>query len=550
MNLLKPTKWPVVATLADLYNYSTTRFASNVMSSYADGSNTVTFASFRRNCEELSAMLSRYGVGAGDKVALLSENMPNWAAGMFAACAFGRVSVPILPDCSENEVNNILRHSEAKAVFTSPRQLPKISEEILGSLAIVIDITTLQPVHCGTEAETPAQTSCPQPDDMAAIIYTSGTSGKAKGVMLSHRNLCHNLVSSPPVYDACEDDVCLSVLPAAHTYEMSLGLLFPIYAGMKVCYLDKAPSPSVLIKAFKEVRPTMMCSVPLIIEKIYRKSIIPTIRKSATLNWMSKHTPWLMYKLVGMSLRKTFGGRMKIFAIGGAKLDSEVEAFLEKTGFPYAIGYGMTETAPLLCAATVGKTSVGSTGCAVKGVQVKLKDPDPATGEGEIIVKGPNVMMGYYKDPERTATMFTEDGWLRTSDLATMDYRGYFSIKGRLSNMILGASGENIYPEEIEMVINGVDGVDESLVLSDNGRLVALIKLNDDILRKLESNRDIGEKILSKVNRSVNKASQISSVRFVKEPFVKTATNKIRRFLYNGESGEENIMSCKSSVKI
>ena len=284
-----------------------------------------------------------------------------------------------------------------------------------------------------------------------------------------------------------------------------------------------------------------MLSVPLIIEKIYKNSVVPTIRRSRVLRWMKKHTPNLLCRLIGMKLKATFGGRLKFFGIGGSKLDTKVEEFLKKAKFPYAIGYGLTETAPLICNAGVKYTKPGSTGVAAYGVTVKLLNVNPETGEGEIVCKGDNVMLGYYKDPERTRSVFTDDGWFRTNDLATVDEKGRYYIKGRLSNMILGPSGENIYPEEIESVINNMEGVNESVVLERDGRLVALVQFNDNIINwnqegedqffeKLQARK---EAIMNYVNRHVNKSSKINDVEVVKEPFEKTATQKIRRFKYS-----------------
>jgi long-chain acyl-CoA synthetase len=290
----------------------------------------------------------------------------------------------------------------------------------------------------------------------------------------------------------------------------------------------------------KIVRPTTMLTVPMIIEKVYKGSVLPTIKKSRTLTWMNKHAYGLMCRIIGMKLKKTFGGCISFYGIGGAKLDPEVEKFLLAARFPYAIGYGLTETSPLLGYAMSGWRAVGSFGYPVYNVKLKLHNVDPETGEGEIVAKGPNVMLGYYKDPVRTRSVFTEDGWFRTSDIAIQDEKGRFYIKGRNSNMILGPSGENIYPEEIENVLNNVEGVSDSIVVERNGRLVALVapaegfiewnkESEDKFYEKLDHWK---AKILSVTNKNVNKSSQVSSVEVMKEPFEKTATQKIRRFKY------------------
>jgi long-chain acyl-CoA synthetase len=326
----------------------------------------------------------------------------------------------------------------------------------------------------------------------------------------------------------------------AHTLEMTLSMLYPMYCGATVYYLPKPPVASLLLKALKIVKPTTMLTVPMIIEKVYKGSVLPTIQKSRALTWMNEHMNGLMCKIIGMKLKKTFGGHMTFYGIGGAKLDPEVEKFLLKAGFPYAIGYGLTETSPLLGYAMHGWRTVGSFGYPVYNVQLKLHNVDPKTGEGEIVAKGPNVMLGYYKDPVRTKSVFTEDGWFRTSDIATIDEKGRYFIKGRNSNMILGPSGENIYPEEIENVINNVEGVSESIVVERDGRLVALVQPMENYIEWDNENVDKiydfieswKKKLLKDVNKNVNKSSQVSSVEVMKEPFEKTATQKIRRFKY------------------
>jgi long-chain acyl-CoA synthetase len=292
-----------------------------------------------------------------------------------------------------------------------------------------------------------------------------------------------------------------------------------------------------------------MLSVPLVMEKIYRSSIVPTIEKSRFLSRLKKTFPSLLYWLVGMRLKKTFGGRMRFFGIGGAKLDVEVETFLKKAGFPYAIGYGLTETAPLITNACVGKTVVGSIGVPAYNVEVKLQNVNPETGEGEIIAKGDNVMLGYYRDPERTRAALTDDGWFRTNDLACVDSKGRYYIKGRLGNMIVGPSGENIYPEEIEQVINDIRGVEESLVIERDGKLVALVKFDEEFVdwNTLEKEEQFYEKlearkkaVMDYVNKRVSKQSKIGEVNAMKESFEKTATQKIRRFKYLHGGQTEN----------
>ena len=531
-----------VDTLAKLYEYATTVYSKKQYTQWYDTKEGgYTFSEFKGKCDSLSKKLTQYGIGAGDKVAILSQSMPNWSVAFFSIVPFGRIAIPILPDSSENEVTNILEHSESKVIFVSQKLASKVSEECRNKLTLVIDIETFEVIKADEDKFTcDGRTTVPTPDDIATIIYTSGTTGSAKGVVLSHRNLASNVITC---YHSCKrnhKDRWLSILPMAHTLEMTLSMLYPMYCGATVYYLPKPPVPSLLMKALKIVKPTTMLTVPLIIEKVYKGSVLPTIQKSRTLSWMNEHMNGLMCRIIGMKLKATFGGHISFYGIGGAKLDPEVEKFLLKAKFPYAIGYGLTETSPLLGYSMNGWRTVGSFGYPVYNVKLKLHNVNPETGEGEVVAKGPNVMLGYYKDPKRTKSAFTEDGWFRTSDIAVQDEKGRFYIKGRNNNMILGPSGENIYPEEIENVINNVEGVSESIVVERDGRLVALVAPQENFIQwdkesedKLYEKLDAWKKkLLSVTNKNVSKASQVSSIEVMKEPFEKTATQKIRRFKY------------------
>ena len=535
-----------VDTLAKLYEYATTVYSKNQYTQWYDTKEGgYTYSSFKAKCDSLSKKLTQYGIGAGDKVAIFSQSMPNWSVAFFSIVPFGRIAIPILPDSSENEVTNIINHSETKVIFVSQRLASKISQEIKDRMTLVIDLDTFEVIKSDDEQFTcDGKTTIPTPEDIATIIYTSGTTGSAKGVVLSHRNLSANVITC---YHSCkrtEKDRWLSILPMAHTLEMTLCMLYPLYCGATVYYLQKPPVPSLLMKALKVVKPTTMLTVPLIIEKVYKGSVLPTIKKSRTLTWMNEHMNGLMCRIIGMKLKATFGGHISFYGIGGAKLDPEVESFLLKAKFPYAIGYGLTETSPLLGYSMNKWRTVGSFGYPVYNVKLKLHNMNPETGEGEVVAKGPNVMLGYYKDPIRTKSVFTEDGWFRTSDIAIQDEKGRFFIKGRNNNMILGPSGENIYPEEIESVINNVEGVSESIVVERDGRLVALVQSVENFIEWDKEGEDkLYEKLdkwkaslLKKVNKSVNKTSQVSSVEVMKEPFEKTATQKIRRFKYKDEA--------------
>ncbi len=535
-------------TLRKLYDNSTTKFWKRLMCTFVDGGQCYTYGKFRETTNLISTKMSRYGISSGDKVAILSQNMPNWGVAFFAATAFGRVAIPILPDSSENEVTNILNHSESKVIFISKRMMDKLSPECRDKMTLIIDIETFEFIKKDDEAfKCNGWTVEPSPDSLACIIYTSGTTGNAKGVMLSHRNLAHNVVASMKAQPSTKKDRFLAILPLAHTYQMSISFLYPIFVGAATYYISKPPTPSILLGAMKKVRPTTVLSVPLIIEKIYKSSVLPTIHKSRVLSWMDKHMSWLLHWFIGRKLVRTFGGKIRFFGIGGAKLDPTVEAFLLKCKFPYAIGYGLTECAPLVTNAMVHRTRLGSTGVAAFNVEVKIDNPNPETGEGEVICRGDNVMIGYYKDPSRTMQAIDDEGWFHTNDVATIDKDGYLFIKGRLNNTILSSTGENIYPEEIEMVINDIEGVNESLVIEREGKLVALVKFDDNVLdwnqesedkffENLEARKNA---VLEFVNKHVGKNSKVSEVDAMRKDFEKTATQKIRRFLYKNSHGDE-----------
>ena len=536
-------------TLGKVFDYATTSYAKRVAYQYVDGGQKYTYEDFRRKVEQLSMRMTRFGIKHGDRVAIFSQNMPNWVVAFFATTVYGRVAVPILPDSSENELTNILNHSESKVLFISQRMMPKLSQECREKLTLIVDIETFEFLKKNKEDfKCNGWVKDPQPDDLACIIYTSGTTGKAKGVMLSHRNITSNLAASFKAQPAFTKDRFLSILPAAHAYEMNVSTIYSFYVGATCYTLQKPPTPTILLAAMKKVRPTIVCSVPLIIEKVVKNSVLPTIYKSRVLSWANKHIPHILHWFIGQRMVKTFGGKLVFFGIGGAKLDPAVEEFLRSCHFPYAVGYGLTETAPRVCNLMVGKSrGVGSIGPASYKVEIRLDNVNPENGEGEMVVRGNNVMLGYYKDPERTLQVMDDEGWFHTNDVATVDEYGYYYIKGRLNNTILGPSGENIYPEEIEQVINNIEGVEESLVMERDGKLVALVKFQDNALdwnlatedkwfEELEARK---KAILEWVNKTVGKNSKIGEVDAMKEPFEKTATQKIRRFLYKNSHGDE-----------
>ena len=512
-----------------------------------------TYNESAREIRALMAFLEKLGIGPGDKVAVLSNNMPNWSSAFFSVTFMGAVVVPVLPDFSSIEVSNVLTHSGARILFISSTQIAKIEEfksDELETIIVIEDYSILSPgkkaVAFDPSAE-PVKQYDVKEDDLASIIYTSGTTGRSKGVMLTHRNICFNAMKGKVIQPVNENDRFLSVLPLSHTYENTLGLILPLLGGSCVYYLRKPPTPSVLIPAMEEVKPTVMLTVPLIMEKIYFNKILPTFTEKKLLNLLYK-IPFIRKKLhsvAGKKLYKTFGGNLKFFGIGGAKLNKTVEKFLMEARFPYAIGYGLTETSPLLAGANPSKSVLDSTGPAIEDIEIKINDPDPKSGEGEIWARGATIMKGYYKEPELTREVITPDGWFRTGDLGLFDSNGNLYIKGRLKNMILGSSGENIYPEEIESVINNFRFVVESLVIQQKGKLVAYVHLNmeelekkyqilkDDVTRQYEQKKEeLLLELQEYVNSRVSKFAQINKVVLQPVPFQKTATLKIKRYLY------------------
>jgi long-chain acyl-CoA synthetase len=516
------------------------------------GEEVITYDQLKGKVESVMALLEKYSVQKGDKVAILSGGMPHWGAVYLAVTSMGAVVVPVLNDFTPGEISNVLTHSGTKMIFVSDALQSKIADLTSDALVAVVsteDFSVLSGFN-GTVYDPdmkPVKEYPVEEEDLAAIIYTSGTTGKSKGVMLTHKNICFTAEKVLTIQYVVETDVFLSILPLSHTYEQTLGLILPLFNGASIYYLHKAPTPSVLLPALEEVKPTTMLTVPLIMEKIYFGKIAPTFNKSKILSFLYHTAPGRRFfnRLAGKKLYKTFGGRLRFFGIGGAKLNPTVEKFLLDARFPYAIGYGLTETAPMLAGTKVGSTKLGSTGPAMEGVILKIHNPDPVTGEGEVWARGDNVMKGYFKEPQMSAEVLTPDGWFRTGDLGTLDKNNFLSIKGRLKNMIVSSSGENIYPEEIESVINDFSHVIESLVVQQKGKLVAMVHLNIEELQakyhsmKKEYSEKAGEmideyleEIRRYVNSKVNKFSQVQLVVYQPEPFQKTATLKIKRFLY------------------
>lgn len=538
------------------------RYAKNNALGYVD-EESVTYEQMGKKINAVMAFVEALEIKPGDRVVILSKNMPNWGIVYFALQCMGVVAVPVLPDFNPHEVQNVLQHSESKAIFISEdleHKLDDIDKEYVESIIRIGTYKVLESKYSVVfDEEAHYKNSYnPSEDELSILLYTSGTTGNSKGVMLSQKNVLTNAYQSGDVQEVSDTYKFLSVLPLAHTYENTIGLILPIVNGASVQYLRKPPTASVLLPAMQKVKPDFMLTVPMIIEKVYRNSILPTINSKATTRFLHKFksTRKLLYGIAGKKLYQTFGGNLKFFGIGGAKLDPVVEQFLRDAKFPYAIGYGLTETAPLLAGANPSQTKFQAIGPKVINCELKINNPDAVTGEGEIWAKGANIMLGYYKNEEETRKVMTEDGWFKTGDLGVFDSEGWLSHKGRLKNMIVGSNGENIYPEEIESVINNFHHVVESVVVKSKGKLVAMVHFNREELeqkikgvahnlsQKVDDKIDVvsqkvdnaieelSVELQSYVNSRVNKFSRIQLLVVHADPFQKTATKKIKRYLY------------------
>ena len=522
-----------INTLYELARNSVEKFASKVAFSMFEGDD-VTYAEVGRRIEKVQEILTGAGLRAGDKVALLSSNMPNWGVCYFAVTSAGMVAVPILPDFSGEELDMIIAHSEAKALLVSDRLFTKLSKQTIERLNVVVRTKNLGVIAQRVRGE--GTMAVPKPDDLAVIIYTSGTTSKPKGVMLTHAALCAQVGISSGIFPVLPDDVFLSVLPLSHTYECSIGMIYPFSMGARVVYLDRPPTASALMPALRAVRPSVMLIVPLIIEKIYRHQVLAKFNSNGF--WRTLYKVGFLRRY----LHRVAGKKL-------LKLDGGAEKFLLEAKVPYAIGYGLTETAPLLAGAAPSQVRLGSTGPQAPGVQLRLENINPDTRQGEVVALTPSVMLGYFKNPEATKEVFTDDGWFRTGDLGEFDKDGWLYIKGRLKNMIVGPGGENIYPEDIETVLNSHVYIADSIVTEQEGRLVALVHFNRDEIEAMIDNwreewetkkeaweaktEQLKKEIMDFVNAKVNRFSRISEVVEEKDDFAKTPTHKIKRFLYN-----------------
>ena len=509
--------------------------------------------------EKIHILFEQCGIKKDDKVALIGRNSANWCVAYVATITYGAVIVPILQDFTCTDVQHILQHSESKLLFTADYKYKELDNTQLGDVKVVVSLTDFEPKEVFDKTIDIANLSVkhltdlftqkyPQGfaakdvkynwkdnEELAVLSYTSGTTGNSKAVMSPGRAMAANAEFGLYLNILFEGDRMVTFLPLAHAYGCAFDFLGNTYAGGHTYLITTLPIPKILLKAFAEIKPTLILSVPLIIEKVYRSQVLPKLQK-APLNWLIKipGVNKLIYNKIRKQLVQAFGGEFYEFIIGGAAMNPEIEAFFHKINFPFTIGYGMTETAPLISYRDWKSFKPQSCGRVMDNMEAKIDKPN-AQGLGEIVVKGPHVMLGYYKNEEATKNAFTKDGWLRTGDLGEIDAEGNIFIKGRCKTMLLGPSGQNIFPEEIEDVLNNLPYVAESLVVQRDNKLIGLI-VPDTTRLKAENITDINakfEELRKQANKQLPQYEQIVAFELQDEEFKKTPKNSIKRYLYN-----------------
>jgi long-chain acyl-CoA synthetase len=519
----------------------------------------LTYADTGKYILKFHLLFTQLGIKKGDKIALVGKNSARWCCIYLAATSYGAVIVPVLPDFKPDDIQSIINHSDSILLFCTDTIFQTIDPVKLPAIQCIISLNTFELFHSAsskfrTKVEqlneafnkkyadglTGATFTLPEisNDELAVISYTSGTTGFSKGVMLQHNSLAANVRYAQENMPLVPGDAIVSFLPLAHSYGCAFEFLFPFSIGCQITILTKTPSPQIVTQAFQEVRPRLILSVPLVIEKIFKVRILPKINKFPV-NVMLK-LPLLdkvVHKKINATLTQAFGGNFAEVVIGGAAFNIEAETFMKKIKFPFAVGYGMTECGPLISYASWKVNKIGASGRKVDTLEVKVDSPDPTKIVGEIMLRGENAMTGYYKNPEATREIIDDEGWLHTGDLGLIDKEGFIFIKGRSKNLILGSNGKNIYPEEIEAGINNKDYVSESLVVYREEKLVALI--NPDI-EKVKANNitdealaEIFEHYRKEVNSGLPKYMNVTRFEIHPEEFVKTPKRSIKRYLYS-----------------
>jgi len=516
-----------------------------------------------RKSAKLHILYQQCGIKKGDKIAICGRNSAQWAVAFFATVTYGAVIVPILSDFKPDNIHHLVNHCEAKLLFVDNAIWENLDPGSMIKLEGVLSIQDYSLLGSGSEMLTTArehlnelfgkryperftpedfEACCVKPDDMIMINYTSGSTGFSKGVMLSERSILSNVqfcIDGIPYLEA--GDATVSMLPLAHMYGLTIDLIHEFVRGCHINFLTRTPSPRVIMEAFAEVKPKIIITVPLIIEKIIKTRVFPLLEKP--LMKILMHVPFVDDRLLGkikQQLSVTFGGNLKELIIGGAGLNKDVETFLRRIDFPFTVGYGMTECGPLISYASWNVQRPASCGRIVDRMIARVESPDPANVPGVIKVKGDNVMLGYFKNPEATAGVISKDGWLDTGDIGCIDNDNFVYLRGRDKNMILGPSGQNIYPEEIEQALNNMPYVCESVVIDESGKLVALIYPDfENSAKEGISERElqgIMEENRMLLNKELPAYSQIVKIRIMSEEFEKTPKRSIKRYLYQHSS--------------
>lgn len=514
-----------------------------------------TYAEAAQLIRQIQCFFRESGIKKGDKIAILGRNSSNWAISFLATVGYGAVAVPVLPDFNPEDIHHILKHSESIFLFAADSIIEKLDKTKISEIAGIVSLADFSALYFETQEEKDKWIRCftieyagkSNPDnfelddfndeDLSIISYTSGTSGFTKGVMIPARSLLSNIVYAQDHMPLKAGDSIVSFLPMAHVFGLLFEFLFPVSVGCHVTFLTKPPTPQLIIKAFQEVKPRLILSVPLVIEKIYNKRILPAIDKPIVKFLLKvpgiRH---LLYKKVRASLIETFGGNFHEIVIGGAPLNHEVEAFFRKIKFPFTIGYGMTECGPLISYEPSTGFRPSSSGKLVDRMEVRIDSKDPFNEVGEILLKGTNVMQGYFKNEKATKEAIDSDGWLHTGDLGVIDADNFIYISGRCKNMLLGPSGQNIYPEEMEAKLNNQPYVLECVITEREGKLVAFVFPDPERIEADKPNESRLKQIMAEnckqVNKVLPKFAQLSSIILVDKEFEKTPKRNIKRFLY------------------
>ena len=525
---------------------------------------TLQYKDVARKIAKFHIVLESANIKPGDKIAVCGRNSAHWAVAFLATVTYGAVIVPILHEFKADNIHNIVNHSEAKLLFVGDRAWENLNEEAMPLLMGIVLLTDFTPVVCRNEQLMEAfehrnvlyGTRFPKnfrpehisyrkeesPEELAVINYTSGTTGYSKGVMLPYRSLWSNVNYCHEMLPVKPGDNMVAMLPMGHVFGMTYDFLYGFSAGAHLYFLTRMPTPKIIAQSFAEIKPRVISCVPLIVEKIIKKDILPRIDNK--IGKLLLRMPIVNDKIKADMRKKAmevFGSNFDEIIIGGAPFNAEVERFLKQIGFPYTIAYGMTECGPIICSSRWETLKLASCGKATTRMEVKIDSPDPQNVAGEIICKGANLMLGYYKNAEATSQIIDVNGWLHTGDLATMDTEGYVTVRGRSKNMLLTASGQNIYPEEIESKLNNMPYVSESLIVLQNDKLVALIYPDfDDAFAHGMEQSDI-EKVMednrNELNLQLPAYCQITKVKIHFEEFEKTAKKSIKRFMYQEVKG-------------